>query len=146
MLATCSLDEHVKIWDINTGTEPKLVGYKKTTMGELFSLSFYKDIPWVLAAGGSKGEVAIWDTEEQEAISQHFSPFLDKTRLPEEQFDDEPEEIAPAQVEEDVDESEEEEKKQKKKAKKKTVQVKKLDVINEGIKKAQELRKLKGKK
>ena len=64
MLATCSLDEHVKIWDINSGAEPKLVGYKKTTMGELFSLSFYKDIPWVLAAGGSKGEVAIWDTEE----------------------------------------------------------------------------------
>lgn len=50
-------------------------------MGELFSLSFYKDIPWVLAAGGSKGELAIWDTEESEKISAHFTPFLDKSRL-----------------------------------------------------------------
>jgi WD40 repeat protein len=94
MLATCSLDEHIKIWDIanNNGTEPKMIGHKKTTMGELFSLSFYKDIPWVLAAGGSRGEIAIWDTEESEKISSHFSPFLDKSKLPEENYDDEPEE------------------------------------------------------
>lgn len=30
----------------------------------------------MLAAGGSKGEVAIWDTEESEAIEKHFKPFL----------------------------------------------------------------------
>lgn len=92
MLATCSLDEHIKIWDVNASPTPKLIGYRKTTMGELFSLSFYNDIPWVLAAGGSKGEVAVWDTEEQEKIQQHFTPFLDKSRIPDEQFDDEPEE------------------------------------------------------
>ena len=68
MLATCSLDEHVKIWDIAQTASPKLVGYKKMSMGELFSLSFYRDIPWVLAAGGSKGELAVWDTEESEKI------------------------------------------------------------------------------
>lgn len=45
-------------------------------MGELFTLSFYKDIPWVIAAGGSKGELAVWDIEENEAISKHFSPNL----------------------------------------------------------------------
>lgn len=48
-------------------------------MGELFTLSFYKDIPWVLAAGGSKGEVAVWDIEESEIIKKHFEGNLDKS-------------------------------------------------------------------
>jgi periodic tryptophan protein 1 len=40
MMATCSVDEHVKIWDIanSNGTQPKLIGYKKMQGGELFSL------------------------------------------------------------------------------------------------------------
>lgn len=68
MLATCSLDEYVKVWDIASGAQPTLIDYRKMGMGELFSLQFYKDIPWVLAAGGSKGEVVVWDTEENEKI------------------------------------------------------------------------------
>lgn len=32
----------------------------------------------MLAAGGSQGEVAIWDTEESEAIEKHFKPSLSK--------------------------------------------------------------------
>ena len=84
MMATCSTDEYIKIWDIahNGGLEPKLIGSKKTHMGELFTLSYYKDIPWVLAAGGSKGEIAVWDTEENENLSKHFTPFIDSTRVP----------------------------------------------------------------
>lgn len=46
--------------------------------GELFSVQFYEDIPWVLAAGGAKGELAIWDTEEDKEIKNYFMPFLDK--------------------------------------------------------------------
>ena len=71
MMATASTDEVVKIWDISNGngTDPKMVSAKKMNMGEIFTLSYYKDIPWVLAAGGSKGELAIWDTEESEAIA-----------------------------------------------------------------------------
>ena len=40
MMATASTDEYVKVWDIsnNNGTEPKLVGWKKMAMGELFTL------------------------------------------------------------------------------------------------------------
>ena len=49
---------------------------KDLKQGELFSVQFYDDIPWVLAAGGSKGEVAIWDTEESETIEKHFKSFL----------------------------------------------------------------------
>jgi periodic tryptophan protein 1 len=83
MMATASVDETVKIWDIahSNGTDPKQVAQKKMNMGEIFTLSYYQDIPWVLAAGGSKGELAIWDTEESEQISKHFSPFLDKSKI-----------------------------------------------------------------
>ena len=52
-------------------------------MGELFTLSFYKDIPWVLAAGGSKGELAIWDVSENENILTHFGPYLNHSNIPE---------------------------------------------------------------
>jgi periodic tryptophan protein 1 len=86
MMATCSLDEYVKIWDLKNSEsgEPKLIHYKKMNMGELFSLSFYKDIPWVLAAGGSKGEVGVWDSEESETLANHFRTSLDPSRVPSE--------------------------------------------------------------
>jgi len=32
----------------------------------------YGDIPWVLATGGQKGELAIWDTEEDMRVLKHF--------------------------------------------------------------------------
>lgn len=89
MMATCSTDEYIKIWDIaaNNGVEPKLIGNKKTKMGELFTLSYYKDIPWVIAAGGSKGELAVWDTEENENVQKHFTPFIDPTKVHQQPID-----------------------------------------------------------
>ena len=32
----------------------------------------YADIPWVLATGGQKGELAIWDTEADMKVVKHF--------------------------------------------------------------------------
>ena len=46
--------------------------------GDLFSVQMYKDIPWVLATGGSKGELAIWDTEEDMTIYTHFKGQVTK--------------------------------------------------------------------
>ena len=49
--------------------------------GDLFSVQMYADIPWVLATGGQKGELAIWDTEEDQRIRSHFKEKLtDKAR------------------------------------------------------------------
>ena len=107
MLATCSLDEYVKIWDIAAAGQPKLVGYRKMNMGELFSLSYYQDIPWVLAAGGSKGELAVWDTEENDKVKEYFTPFLDK-RFARQSAEEQDEEEEEKQMEDDDEESEEE--------------------------------------
>lgn len=78
-------------------------------MGELFTLQFYKDIPWVLATGGAKGEMAVWDLEECEQIKTHFQDQLESL----DQKEDEEEEN------ESVDDEEEEEKEVKKKKSKK---------------------------
>ena len=44
--------------------------------GDLFTVQMYADIPWVLACGGQKGELAIWDTEEDSTIVEHFKDKL----------------------------------------------------------------------
>lgn len=80
MMATVGTDGMCKIWDISKMNgnmlEPQMVHEKDLKQGELFSVQFYSDIPWVLAAGGSRGEVAIWDTEEADTIKKNFSKSL----------------------------------------------------------------------
>ena len=53
---------------------------KDLKQGNLHSLQFYQDEAWVLAAGGSQGELCIWDTEESSIIRKHFEkeagPYL----------------------------------------------------------------------
>lgn len=39
-------------------------------------MNFCRDIPWVMASGGSKGEVAIWDCSENLDIENHFKDQL----------------------------------------------------------------------
>ena len=41
-------------------------------------MQMYADIPWVLACGGSKGELAVWDTEEDKAVYEHFKGKVTK--------------------------------------------------------------------
>ena len=65
----------VKVWDVlNTGPTlpPVLVAYKSVSVGKLFSIQFYPSHAFVLAAAGDKGVVAIWETDETEAIEQRF--------------------------------------------------------------------------
>ena len=40
------------------------MAYKTMAVGKLFSLDFYPDDPFLLAAGGDKGIVAIWESDE----------------------------------------------------------------------------------
>jgi periodic tryptophan protein 1 len=75
LMATCSLDKSVKIWDSHASSSgsssssssssgasvPVLVSSKSMAIGQVFSVSFFSHSPFLLAAGGSKGIVAIWD-------------------------------------------------------------------------------------
>jgi len=132
MLATVGTDHMCKIWDIantnESGTlEPKCILAKDMKQAELFAVQFYEDIPWVLATGGSKGELAIWDTEEDKQVFEHFKPTLDKSIISQKKKADKGLENADEPVEEDgqssgfedVDSSDGEEKKPKKSKKQK---------------------------
>jgi len=89
MMATSSLDGSVKVWDItaNGGSKPEEVGSRQMKQGELFSMSFCNDIPWVLACGGSTGEIAVWDTSESKEIEDRFRPTLAKGTYDEADYD-----------------------------------------------------------
>ena len=75
MMVTSGNDGYVKVWDVSSGT-PAEISTRDVKQGELFTMQFCRDIPWVLATGGSRGELAIWDLSESERIEGHFKSHL----------------------------------------------------------------------
>ena len=69
LLATGSRDKSVKVWDLHaaagTGAgaafTPQCIASKVMTIGQVFTVSFFPNAPFLLAAGGSKGILAVWD-------------------------------------------------------------------------------------
>ena len=41
-----------------------MVAYKTMNVGKLFSVQYYQDEPFLLAAAGDKGVVAVWESDE----------------------------------------------------------------------------------
>ena len=92
----------------------------------------------MLAAGGSKGEVAVWDTEENETIATHFASAIDKSRIVEQEESEEEEEEESDDGEERKKSSKKQEKRQEKKQ-----QMKQLNKISEGIQRIRDMKKKK---
>ena len=42
-------------------------------VGKLFTMDYCPDDPFLLAAGGDKGMLAIWESDEQAVIAEHFA-------------------------------------------------------------------------
>ncbi len=80
MAVTTSPDQKIKVWDYSqiTNQAPKLVVEKHPGMGELYCCSFYRDSPWFIAAGGSKGELYVWDLEENADVVATFGSRVEK--------------------------------------------------------------------
>ena len=80
MVVTASADQKLKVWDYSKieGQMPKLVAEKNPGMGELYCCNFYRDSPWFIAAGGSKGELYVWDLEENADIVAAFGGKTEK--------------------------------------------------------------------
>jgi periodic tryptophan protein 1 len=95
-LATTSLDNKIKLWDLSTAA-PTLVTTKNAQVKSLFTLSYYRDSPFLLAAGGAAGtffyflclplfdsnfsialaltgKVVMWDTLEDPAVRSKYGP------------------------------------------------------------------------
>lgn len=75
MLATASLDKHVRVWDLSTTVDgrPACTAEKALKVGKLFCLGFLKDLPFTLAAAGAKGSIAVWDTTEDSNVWATFA-------------------------------------------------------------------------
>lgn len=89
LMATSSIDQTVKIWDVqdvpsSSSRLPKLVGYKTMNVGKVFAMQFSVDVPYLLGCGGDGGLVGIWESDELDAVKRHFSSrqLVDSSSLP----------------------------------------------------------------
>ncbi len=60
----------VKLWDVS-GPAPSRLAEEDLKVGAVFAAGFCADAPLVLAAGGSKGTVSIWDTATNAAVAAY---------------------------------------------------------------------------
>lgn len=79
LLATASTDKMVKLWDL-TGNQPSCIASTNPKVGAIFAASFCKDAPFLLAVGGSKGNLHVWDTLASGEVSRRFGKFSPRPR------------------------------------------------------------------
>lgn len=79
LLATASTDKMVKLWDL-TGNQPSCLASTNPKVGAIFAASFCKDSPFLLAVGGSKGNLHVWDTLTSAEVSRRFGRFNPRPR------------------------------------------------------------------
>jgi WD40 repeat protein len=77
MLATCSVDKTVTLWDTHfnqsdTIGPPKIKMNKDMKVGKLYTLNFYPSSPWLLACAGGAKELALWDMTRDDQVQKCF--------------------------------------------------------------------------
>lgn len=70
-LVTTSGDKVVKVWDI-TDNKPTCVSSQQLDLGPIYAVGFSPDSPYVVAAGGGKGEMNIWSIAESGKVRKQF--------------------------------------------------------------------------
>lgn len=61
----------VKLWDV-ADNKPSLVAAQDLKVGACFTAAFCQEVPWLLAAGGAAGTVAVWDILTNAAVSSKY--------------------------------------------------------------------------
>ncbi|KAG0591157.1 hypothetical protein KC19_1G154300 [Ceratodon purpureus] len=79
LLATASTDKMVKLWDL-TENQPSCIASTNPKVGAVFAASFCKDAPFLLAVGGSKGNLHVWDTLTSGEVGRRFGKFSPRPR------------------------------------------------------------------
>ncbi|KAI3848889.1 hypothetical protein MKX03_012021 [Papaver bracteatum] len=77
LLATGSTDKMVKLWDLSNN-QPSCVASKNLKAGAVFSTSFSEDCPFLLAVGGSKGDLQVWDTLTENEVARRFGNYSNR--------------------------------------------------------------------
>jgi periodic tryptophan protein 1 len=71
LLLTASTDKKVSLWKIAAGAAPTALASADLKVGAVFSASFCGDAPFLVAAGGAKGSVSVWDTTTEPAVVEY---------------------------------------------------------------------------
>jgi periodic tryptophan protein 1 len=78
MLATCSVDKTVTLWDTFNVTTGKPTGpptsrmNKDMRVGKLYTVNFYPSSPWLLGCAGGAKELALWDMTSEDVVQKCF--------------------------------------------------------------------------
>lgn len=70
-LSTLHATVQVKLWDISNNV-PQMIVSQDLNTGAVFTLGFCAEAPHLLAAGGAKGEVVVWDVRLGAGMQQRF--------------------------------------------------------------------------
>lgn len=58
--------------------QPSLVASQDLDVGAVFGAAFCPEAPWLLAAGGATGTVAVWDITTNAAVMSKYGRSLSK--------------------------------------------------------------------
>ena len=88
MLATCSVDKTVTLWDTYNATTGDPSGpptsrmNKDMRVGQLYTVNFYPSSPWLLGCAGGAKEMALWDMTREDVVQKCFSKrMIQKTAI-----------------------------------------------------------------
>ncbi len=75
------MDKSVKLWDYS-GNEPVCIATRNMSVGSLYVCAFdvSADTPFLLATGGNKGKLALWDITENKYVQSKYSEYIKPTR------------------------------------------------------------------
>lgn len=79
LLSTASTDKMVKLWDI-AESKPSCLSSTNPKVGAIFSMAFCADAPFLLAVGGSRGNLHVWDVLNDSAVGRRFGGFARQGR------------------------------------------------------------------
>lgn len=79
LLSTASTDKMVKLWD-TVGNKPSCLSSTNPKVGAVFSMAFCVDSPFLLAVGGSRGNLHVWDVLSDAAVGRRYGSFVRQGR------------------------------------------------------------------
>lgn len=86
LFMTAGNDKILKLWDVTMTDDgemrPTLVSEKEMKVGQIWASSWARDSSSVLACGGDKGKVAVWDIREDKSCMAKYGAQQKWTALP----------------------------------------------------------------
>jgi periodic tryptophan protein 1 len=70
LLLTASADKRVKLWGLEGGAAPRQLASEDLKVGAVFGAAFCGDAATLVAAGGAKGELRVWDAMSAPAAAE----------------------------------------------------------------------------